>query len=284
MLEHKGNTQGKVSIIIPCYNDWKYVEEAVNSALAQSYQPIEIIIVDDGSSEKTKAVLKRIEPKITKLITQENQGQSVARNVGIKAATGKFILTLDSDDFFEPSFCEKAIQVILGKHNVKIVSCHTQLLFENGTASVFETVGGELASFLCKNNALGSALFKKEDWLNCGGYDEKMKQGFEDWEFYIRLLKSGGSAEIIPELLYTYRKRINTTTDKAERLKYELLNYIYLKHQDLYKENFELFIKHILYRLEREEIEKLKNTQRLEFRIGYNILMPLRTIKKIFNL
>jgi hypothetical protein len=272
-----------ITFVIPCYNDWQYVEEAVNSALAQSYHPIEIIVVDDGSNEKTKAVLSRIEPKINQLITQENQGQSVARNVGIKAAIGEFIMTLDSDDFFEPSFCDKAIDIILENEKVKIVSCYAHLLFENGTKSVFETVGGELGDFLLKNNALGSALFKKEDWLFCGGYDEIMNQGLEDWEFYIRLLKEGGKAEIIPEPLYTYRKRENTTTAKAESLKYQLLNYIYLKHQDLYKENFELFAKHILYRLEREEIEKLKNTQRLEFRIGNAILFPIRYIKALFK-
>jgi hypothetical protein len=130
---------------------------------------------------------------------------------------------------------------------------------------------------------LGSALFRKEDWLFCGGYDETMNQGLEDWEFYIRLLKEGGKAEVISEPLYTYRKRENTTTAKAESFKYELLNYIYLKHQDLYKDNFELFVKHILYRLEREEKEKIKNTQRLEFQIGKVILKPARFIKSLFK-
>ena len=90
-----------VSIIIPCYNDWQFVEQAVDSVLKQTYSNIEIIVVDDGSDSETKTVLKRIEPKITKLIAQENQGQSVARNVGIQESKGQYILTLDSDDFFE---------------------------------------------------------------------------------------------------------------------------------------------------------------------------------------
>lgn len=272
-----------ISIIIPCYNDALYIEQAIDSALNQTYPYKEVIVVDDGSNEETKKILKSLESKITKLITQENQGQSNARNTGIQAAKGKFILTLDSDDFFESTFCEKAITIISGNDNVKIVSCYANLLFENGLNNIFQTEGGDLQSFLCKNFALGSALFRLEEWKVSGGYDEKMKQGFEDWEFYVRLLKTGGIAEIIQEPLYNYRKRHNTTTDKANKIKYELLSYIYLKHQDLYKANFEIFIKHILYRLEREEKEKNKNTQRLEFKIGKMILRPLRFIKSLFK-
>lgn len=272
-----------ISFVIPCFNDYQFIEQAIASALNQTYSNIEIIVVDDGSDAKTKVVLKKLEPKITKLITQENKGQSTARNVGIREAKGKYIVTLDSDDFFEPSFCEKAIIIIAEKPRIKIVSCYTQLLFEDGSSNIFETVGGELGSFLCKNNALGSSLFRKQDWENCTGYDENMKEGLEDWEFHIRLLQHGGFAEIIKEPLYTYRKRLNTTTAKAETLKYELLHYIYLKHQDLYKENFELFVKHLLYKLELEEKEKVKNTQRLEFRIGKVILKPLRYINSLLR-
>lgn len=280
MLE---NNKSLVSVIIPCYNDAHYIEQAVHSALNQTYSNIEVIVVDDGSNPETKVVLKNLERHIKKLITQENQGQSTARNVGIKEANGAYILVLDSDDFFESSFCEKAISTLALKNEIKIVSCHTQLLFDDGRREVFEMMGGNLACFLCKNYALGSAMFRKEDWLSAGGYDENMKQGYEDWEFYIRLLKYGGSAEIIQEALYTYRKRRNTTTDKANTKKYELLHYIYSKHQELYKANFEMFVNHLLYNLEREEKGKIKNTQRLEFRIGKAILKPFRYFKLIFS-
>ena len=270
-----------ISIVIPCYNDAQYIEQAVDSALNQTYPYKEVIVVDDGSNRRTKAVLKKLEPTIAKLITQENQGQSKARNVGIKAAKGEFIVTLDSDDFFEPTFCEKAIEIFELKGEVKIVSCHTHFLYKDKRSETFEMMGGDLSSFLCKNYALGSSMFRKSDWSCCGGYDEKMTQGYEDWEFYIRLLKNGGNAEILQEYLYNYRKRSNTTTGKANKKKYKLLAYIYFKHQELYKVNFEIFIKHILYRLEREEQEKIKNTKRLEFRIGKFILLPFRRIKSI---
>lgn len=271
-----------LSIIIPCYNDWQYVEQAVDSALNQTYPYKEVIVIDDGSDTKTKGVLKKLELKITKLITQANQGQSAARNVGIRAAKGDFILLLDSDDFFEPSFCVKAISLFLNDDEVKIVSCFANLLFDDGSSVVYKPQGGMILDFLYTNNALGTSLFKKADWQNCGGYDVIMRKGYEDWEFFIRLLKNGGYVKIIQEPLYNYRKRKKTTTEIANKNKYELLNYIYSKHQDLYKENFELFVKSLLNRIEREEKEKIKNTLRLEFRIGKAILKPVRFLKSLF--
>lgn len=270
-----------ISIIIPCYNDAQYIEQSVNSALKQSYPNKEVIVIDDGSNVETKAVLKKLEPKLTKLITQENQGQSTARNVGIEEAKGAFILVLDSDDYFEPTFCEKAIAVILENKDVKIVTCLANLLFEDGSVNLYTPIGGSISNFIISNSALGTSMFKKEDWTICGGYDENMRSGFEDWEFFIRLLKNDGVAKVIQEPLYNYRKRDFSTTSKANKIKYELLQYIYLKHQDLYKANYELFISHLLSRIEREEKEKLKNLNRIEYKIGFNILKPFRWIKSL---
>lgn len=272
-----------VSIIIPCYNDWQYVGQSINSALNQTYSNIEVIVVDDGSDVRTKTVLKQFEAKITKLITQENSGQSTARNVGIQEAKGDYILVLDSDDFFELTFCEKALSVFVNDATIKLVSCYANLIFDNKTSAVFKPEGGSIINFMDNNAVLGSCMFKKEDWLSCDGYDKEMRSGFEDWEFYIRILKNNGVAFIIKEPLFSYRKRIYSTTTIANNNKYELLKYIYLKHQDLFKNNFASFVTFLLSKIEREEIEKIKNTKRLEFRIGKALLSPLRKIKSIFK-
>lgn len=272
-----------ISIVIPCYNDAQYIEQAVQSVLNQTYSNIEVIIVDDGSDAKTKAVLKRLEPKIRKLIARENQGQSTARNLGIREAKGDYILTLDSDDYFEPTFCEKAIEIILKIENIKLVTCHTNRIFDNKTLDIYKPKGGVIKDFLLTNCAMGSAMFKKSDWSKINGYDEKMRNGFEDWEFYIRLLNGQGNAFVITEPLFNYRLRNDSTTSKANKIKYELLSYIYLKHRELYVNHFDEFLTHLLYKIEREEIEKIKNTQRLEFKIGKNILLPFRWIKSVFR-
>ena len=273
--------KGLVSVVIPCYNDAEYIEQSINSALKQFYDPIEIIVVDDGSNAATKAVLKKLEPKITKLITQENQGQSTARNVGIKVANGEYILVLDSDDFFEPTFAEKALQRFKEDKEIKIIISYVKRLLLNDKSDFFKPNGGRIEHFLKYNGATGSAMFKKKDWQKVGGYDEAMRQGFEDWEFYIRLLKDGGYAFVIPEPLFNYRIKENSTTTRANKNKTTLLQYIYFKHKELYQENFELLVNHLLCLLEREEFEKNKNTKRLEFRIGNLILKPLRCLKSI---
>lgn len=272
-----------VSIIIPCYNDAKYIEQAVNSALNQTYKNIEVIVVDDGSNTETKDVLKKLEHKITKLITQENKGQSTARNVGIKEAKGNYILVLDSDDFFEPTFCEKAIPVFLENKAVKLVTCEANLLHTNGSIEIYKPKGGTISNFMYYNDALGTSLFKKEDWQNCGGYDESMRKGFEDWEFFIRLLKNGGNCYVIPEVLYSYRKRNDSTTSKANIIKYDLQKYIYIKHKDIYITDFENFTEKLLEVSKGQEKNKSKILKTIDYQLGQKILKPFRFIKSLFR-
>ena len=192
----------KVSIVIPCYNDFKYVKQAVESAKNQNYDNKEIIVVDDGSEWRTKEVLQNIKPQIDKLITQKNKGQSFARNIGIKEASGEIILLWDSDDYFDSSFTSKAV-AFLKDENIKIVSCYARC-FNEKAEWLYRPIGGTLENFLFQNASLGCAMIRKKDWVLCGGFDENMTKGWEDWEFFIRLLKPGGTCVIIPEVLFHY--------------------------------------------------------------------------------
>ncbi|MGZ0017457.1 glycosyltransferase [Yeosuana sp. AK3] len=283
MLENNILVKPLISIIIPCFNDAQFVEQAVDSALNQTYSNKEIIIVDDGSNAETKSVLKELESKISKLVTQENKGQSTARNVGITEAKGNYILVLDSDDFFDPTFCEKAIQVFLQNKAVKIVTSFVTRMYKNKKVDIFEPSGGDIKQFIINNGVTGSCMFLKADFKRVGGYDESMRKGFEDWEFYIRLLKKGGISYVLQEPLFYYRLRTDSTTARANKIKYDLLKFIYFKHESLFKENFEVFITHLLSRIEREEKEKIKNTERMEYKIGKTILKPLRWFKSFFK-
>ncbi len=104
----------KVSIVIPVYNDETYVADAIESALAQEYSDIEVIVVDDGSTDRTPDILKRYEGKIA-VVTQENQGAGGSRNTGIRASRGEYLSFLDSDDLFMPE--KSGIQAeLLDKH------------------------------------------------------------------------------------------------------------------------------------------------------------------------
>lgn len=271
-----------VSIVIPCYNDVNYIEQCVNSALNQTYQNKEIIIIDDGSNEKTKHILKTIEPKISKLISQDNQGQSKARNVGVSVAKGDYILVLDSDDYFEPMFLEKAINLFLNNEDIKLITCYTKILYENNSnVDLFKPKGGKIEAMLKNNIATGSAIYKKSNFIEAGGYDVKMRKGFEDWEFYIRLLSKGGEVGVIPEYLFFYRRKNNSTTTIANKNRYDLLRYIYTKNEAIFKEYFTEFVDFLLKRIEREEIEKLKMKSTIEYKLGSRLLFFPRLLKKI---
>jgi hypothetical protein len=272
-----------ISIVIPCYNDAAYIKQSVNSALSQTYPEIEIILVDDGSNLNTKAVLHDIEPSISKLITQENQGQSAARNRGIEAAKGEFILVQDSDDFFEPSFCELAIAHLISDQNSKLVTCHAQLLYANGTVETFKPKGGNINDFLFSNAALGSLMFRKKDWLKAGKYDEQMRHGWEDWEFYIRLLHGSGKCYVINETLFNYRKKEFSTTTIANAKQYELLKYILKKHQNSYVNHYDALIDYLILRCEGERRERQKNLKHFDYKLGAKILKPLRWVKNSFK-
>jgi hypothetical protein len=271
----------KLSIIIACYNDPDVVV-AVRSAYNQTYSNKEIIVVDDGSNQQTQIALQSVREFIDIVITQDNQGQSIARNNAIKKATGDYILNLDSDDYFEKEFCGKAVAHFENNREVKIVTCKTRRFNRIGEIDVFTPLGGDLQNFLFSNSALGSSMFKRNDWEQVGGYEEKLPiLGFEDWEFYLNILKTGGVAYVLPEVLFNYQVRENSTTAKIKDFKTDKFKHIILKHSKLYKNNFEALVTNLIERLKTEEMEKIKNTKRIDFKLGNAFLRPLRFIKSL---
>ena len=270
----------RVSIIIACYND-PDVLKAVKSAYQQTYTNKEIIVIDDGSNESTKEAIRAVKDSISILVEQENQGQSIARNNGIKRATGKYIVNLDSDDFFEDSFCEKAVKIFEEEDRVKIVTCKARRFNKSGGIDISTPRGGEVEDFLYSNSALGSSMFRKSSWEESGGYEEKLPiLGIEDWEFYIHILKGGGYAHVLPEVLFHYQIRKNSTTDRIRELRHDKFRQIILKHKDLYSTNFELTIDHLVGRINKLELEKRKILKQADYRIGNVLLKPFRVLKK----
>ena len=273
-----------LSIVIPCFNDGDFIEEAVRSAINQNFEKKEVIVVNDGSDERTQVVLQKVELKIDKLITQKNKGAGAARNTGIKAAQGKYILVLDSDDHFESSFCSKAIKIFETHSNVKIVISYAERIRNNKSLDILKPKNSTIQDFLKYNAAFGSSMFLKESWVKVGGYDEtRIINGYEDWDFYIRQLKKGGVSYVIPEVLFRYRLKDESNSSRANKKKYDLLKYIYFKHKDLYIENYEDFVSHLLRRLEAVEKAEKKSFKKLEFKIGEIVLLPMRRIWRVFN-
>lgn len=273
-----------VSVIIPCYNDYKYINEAVRSINNQTHKNIEIIIIDDGSNIPTKEVLKKIEQENVTIIYQKNAGPSAARNNGIRQAKGDFILTLDADDYFESVFISKALNCLKQNNKVGLVSCWIKCFFDNGIVEMFKPKGGTIENFLLQNNASGNTLFRKKSWEDVQGYDEKMRNGYEDWEFNLSVIKAGWEIIIIEEYLFNYRQKVQSRNMQANKLhKYELWKYIYIKHKDLWNSYHELMIDKLFSQMEALEQSSNNLRKTVDYKLGKMILTPFRFIHIFFS-
>ncbi len=196
----------KTSVIIPCYNHGDYIGDAVDSVLEQTWQDIEILVVNDGSDDEyTVSTLKDLnQPKTRVLHHERNMGLPAARNTGISQAEGKYICCLDADDKLHPTYLEKALLVLEANHGVDIIYSWTQVFGEEDR--VWYNPEFDPAKLILRNIIFTAAVFQRRDWERVGGYREAMTKGYEDWEFWIRMARYGLRGYRIPEkLLYVRR-------------------------------------------------------------------------------
>lgn len=197
-----------VSIVTPCYNDGKYINECVNSILNCGYSNIEQIIVDDGSDKETKDILDSLNFPNVKVIHKKNEGVCIARNVGIEAANGKYILPVDADDILKPGFVRKAVDIFETDNKTRIVTGEITQCFGKSRRKIIATPF-DMALLLARNQVVVSTMFKREDALKVGGFDTSFNIGLEDWEFWISIMALGGKAEIVPGVHILYRIKSN---------------------------------------------------------------------------
>jgi glycosyltransferase involved in cell wall biosynthesis len=200
------SSQPRVSVIIPCFNLGLFVEEALDSVFEQTYLDFEILVVDDGSTDAdTRARLDGLQLPKTRVIRSENRGLSGARNLGIRHSVGRYICSLDADDRLAPSWLERAVALLDRDTRLTFVS-HWLEAF--GDEQWNWTPGRcDLGMLLDFNLVNGAALFKREIVDAIGGFDESMREGCEDWEFWIRVTEAGYRGAIVPEVHYQYRRR-----------------------------------------------------------------------------
>ena len=231
--------KSKVSIIIPCYNHGRYLEEAVNSCLAQTYDNIEIIVVNDGSTDEyTTTLLQNYHRPKTKVITTVNQGLAATRNTGIQHAAGEYILPLDADDKIAPAYIEKAVQIMQNDPSVGIVYCNGE--FFGVKQGPWKLKDYNFPDILNGNCIFCSAVFRKSDWKKVGGYKTAMIYGWEDYEFWLSLIETGVGVYKIPETLFYYRQHsVSMSTKIADDLdkKKFLFNQLFRFHHKLFTDN-----------------------------------------------
>ena len=213
----------RVSIIIPTYNCAAYVEQAVRSALEQDLPGSEIIVVDDGSSDRTAELLRSwVESGAIQYVYQENRGLPGARNTGARIASGEYLAFLDADDVFAPG----AVRKMRDAMDASAAGwCLVDFLRISGDGSTVQPTelpqGDPFQSILEHNFVRFGMFFRKSAFLAAGMYDENIRM-CEDWDLNIRMLERRMAFVHIAEPLYVYIKRDGsiTTGHVAENLRY----------------------------------------------------------------
>jgi len=228
----------KVTIVITCYNLGPYLDEAINSVLSQSYSDYEIVVVDDGSTEaETCTLLDDFRRPNTRLIRTANRGVAAARNHGIEVAVGEYILPLDADDRIGPTYLEYAVAVLDQQAEVGIVYCAAELFGEREGA--WNLPEFSLPHMLLDNQVFSAGLFRRDDWQAVSGYDDTMRAGWEDWDFWLRILALRRQVACLPGTLFFYRIRSGSRERSlGYGKKFRLTLHFLIAHRRLYAGNF----------------------------------------------
>lgn len=208
----------KVSVIIPNYNNGKYLEQCIDSVLIQDYENLEVIVVDDGSTDDTLELLQKYRTQIT-IISVPHAGASAARNSGILASSGEIIAFLDSDDYWRHDKIRLQVELML-KENLslvysggyetstegKVLKIHTPVYSGNCYQYYVKYPTKSIISLPCS-----SALIRKSNLATCGLFDHTFMDFAEDWDFFRRFSKTGKVGFIDQSLVFYRRHDRNIT-------------------------------------------------------------------------
>jgi glycosyltransferase involved in cell wall biosynthesis len=196
----------RVSVIVPCRDDGAFVEEAVQSALDQTHPDLEVVVVDDGSTDPaTRRLFDAWSRDGTRVLRLPPRGVSHARNAGIAAATGAYLLPLDADDRLEPTFVEKTLALLEATPEVGIAETEATLF--GARDGPWPRPEFAMPQLLLGNTLLPCSLFRREDFARTRGYDPGLARGWEDFDFWLGLVELGLGAARVPEVLFRYRIR-----------------------------------------------------------------------------
>ena len=282
----------KVSLIVPVYNGENYIKEAIESALSQTYKNIEIIVVNDGSKDKTEAICQKYKGKI-KYFKKDNGGVSTALNLAIEKMTGEYFTWLSHDDLYYPNKIEEEVKAI--EENTIILSDY-DLINEKGR--VFNSV--VLPHYLIERNnqfALFNGLINgitllipKKAFDKCGKFDENLRCT-QDYEMWFRMMLKGYKFKHIPKILASSRQHSNQTTNTSPKMLSEgdelwinmmaqlpskMKNKLYQTEYNFYKEMYN-FLKNTPYKkAETYALEKQQTLyKKLDLKdIKVSVIMP----------
>ena len=236
------NTKGETCIaedveaVVTSFNQGTMILEAVRSLVDQTILPARIIIVDDGSTDEVSVeLLENINTCFESsvpifVMRQPNGGVSVARNTGIRETKAPLVLVLDGDDKIEPGYIERVRQLLY--EDPLMVAASSWMHTFGVLDSIVCPGGGTIIEFLARNCCPATHIFRREIWETCGGYDETMRSGFEDWDFFLSMLESMPDSHIgiVTEPLIDYRTAPASSNIKSMSKRLELIRFLIEKH------------------------------------------------------
>lgn len=279
------NDLSLVSIVIPCYNQGEFLEECLISVFNSTYKSIEVIVVNDGSKDDTLEFINDLKEKFDFIfIDQVNSGPSIARNNGVLVSTGKYILPLDADDKIGNNYIEKAVEVL--EQNIKTGIVYCKAVFFGEKQGEWTLPDYSFEKILTQNLIFNCALFRREEYNKTIGYNPNMKDGWEDWDFWLSLIELDIEVVRLDDIGFHYRIRKNSRERSLDKEKVTRLR------KQIYQNHLNLYIKHYQNPINQHfEIENLKELKKSfhhllnskEYKIGRFVLSPIRLIKKIIQ-
>ncbi|MBC3538720.1 glycosyltransferase [Rufibacter sp. H-1] len=226
-----------LSVVIPYFNMGEYIEECVESVLSSDYTSLEVIIVNDGSTDRSS--LNKLEEIKSKskvvILNQRNSGVADARNFGAENANGRFLAFLDADDKVSRSYYSKAIAILNQYKNVFFVGCWVK--YFGDSSQIWPTLNPQPPYLLVHNTVNSSALvYERNAFLLNGKNDKFVDYGLEDYESVLNMVSCGFNGVVIPEVHFHYRIRPGSMIRKIRTEKW-LYSYSYIakKHEQYFK-------------------------------------------------
>ena len=226
----------RISVVIPCFNHGDFVSEAVASVLNTGREDLELIVIDDGSTDDhTCAEIERLRRDGVRVIRQPNKGLAGARNAAISASTAEYIFPLDADDRMQHGWTDRAIEILTSQPSVGVVYGDAQCF--GLRTNRWRTGHFDPAALLDANYIHASALYRRAVWEQNQGYDGTMPvQGLEDWDFWIGALENGWQFVYLPEVFFEYRQTSGSMITRAKGSMGAVEEFVARKHGPLYRE------------------------------------------------
>jgi glycosyltransferase involved in cell wall biosynthesis len=270
------------TVVIPYFNAEEFVDEAIQSVMNQTLPRVEIILVNDGSDKasslkKLETLKREYKDKIT-FIDQENKKLPAARNTGVARANSPYLCCLDADDYLEPEYLERAREAFEEDPKGEIGIVTAWVKFFGTRDEIWKPLEKDKAAFFTDNQIQSASSFRKSAWQTTNGFDESFIQGYEDWDFWVRIVCQGYLWKVIPKVLIHYRIKEMSMVTESNKIRSDLYTALIKKNYPFFEENFTSIL--VQFDKKCQELEQAYRNLSVEYR---NLFLEKERVASILN-